>query len=387
MPVPLKVVERLVLIGVSHRRGGADALEAWQAAFTPDALSDYGFTEWALLTTCNRWNLVAALPHHLNVAQARDLLTPAGQSIRPYAYVGDGALEQLCRVAASLESLNPGEDQIMAQVREAFAEARARGTTGKLTSFAFNTALRIAKKVRRDIELAPMNTSLFSLARPALEKRLSPGDEVAVLGAGKMGTLAAKSLQDMAVKVTIVNRNAARARQLARHLNVNSMSLEAFLNNPPETHALVCALSVRNIVDKALLEKLPDLKLVVDLGIPRNLKAGAVRPGTHSLDVDTLQEAGRERRAALTEKLAQAEQVVQEELELALNEWTERQLGPSIKKLREWYLDTIGDTLPQEDAAKLAHKFAHVPIKGLRAVAREHGLDAAKTFLAETGLE
>ena len=380
-------MERLVLIGVSHRRGGADALEAWQTAFTPDALSGYGFTEWALLATCNRWNLVAVLPPHLNVTQARDLLTPAGQTVRPYAYVGDGALEQLCRVAASLESLNPGEDQIMAQVRGAFAEAQARGMTGKLTSFAFNTALRIAKKVRRDIELAPMNTSLFSLARPALEKRLRSGDKVVVLGAGQMGTLAVKNLQDMAVEVIVVNRNEARARQLAKHLNVASMSLTDFLDNPPQTHALVCALSARNIVDEALLDKLPNLKQIVDLGVPRNLKVGATKPGTHVLDVDTLQEAGRERRAALTEKLAEAEQVVQSELELALNEWTERQLGPSIKKLREWYLDTIGDTLPADDAARLAHKFAHVPIKGLRAVAREHGLDAAKTFLAETGLE
>ena len=376
-----------MLIGVSHRRGGADALEAWQSAFNPEVLAEYGFAEWALLVTCNRWNLIAVLPPHLSVAEARDLLTPPGQTVRPYAYIGDGALEQLCRVAASLESLNPGEDQIMAQVREAFAEAQARGTTGKLTSFVFNTALRVAKKVRRDIELAPMNTSLFSLARPTLEKRLSPGDKVVVLGAGQMGTLAAKNLQDMAVEVTVVNRNEARARQLARHLHVNSMSLAGFLENPPETHALVCALSARNIVDKALLEKLPDLKQIVDLGVPRNLRPGAARPGTHVLDVETLQEAGRERRAALTEKLAEAEQLVQAELELALLEWTERQLGPSIKKLREWYLDTIGDTLPAEDAAKLAHKFAHVPIKGLRAVAREHGLDAAKTFLAETGLE
>ena len=249
------VVERLVLIGVSHRRGGADALEAWQATFNPDALSDYGFAEWALLVTCNRWNLVAVLPPRLSVAQARDLLTPVGQTVRPYAYVGDGALEQLCRVAASLESLNPGEDQIMAQVREAFAEAQARGTTGKLTSFAFNTALRIAKRVRRDIELAPLNTSLFSLARPALEKRLSPGDKVTVLGAGQMGTLAAKSLQSMAVEVTVVNRNETRARQLAKHLHVNSMSLTDFLDTPPKTHALVCALSARNIVDENPVEK------------------------------------------------------------------------------------------------------------------------------------
>jgi glutamyl-tRNA reductase len=42
--------------------------------------------------------------------------------------------------------------------------------------------------------------------------------------------------------------------------------------------------------------------------------------------------------------------------------------------------------LPEDAASELAHKFAHIPIKGLRAVARNHGLDAARTFLKEVGL-
>ena len=102
--------------------------------------------------------------------------------------------------------------------------------------------------------------------------------------------------------------------------------------------------------------------------------------------MDTLQSVGQGRRGELAEKFAEAEGIVQRELDTALTNWTERQLGPSIKRLREMYLETIGDSLPKEDAQRLAHKFAHVPIKGLRAVAREHGLEAAKTFLEETGL-
>ena len=95
-----------MLIGVSHRRGGASALEAWQTTFTPGALMElgsFGVNEWVSLVTCNRWDVVVALPEAMNVEEARHRLTPQDQSIRPYAYVGDGALEHLTRIAASLD--------------------------------------------------------------------------------------------------------------------------------------------------------------------------------------------------------------------------------------------------------------------------------------------
>ena len=388
-------MERLALIGVSHRRGGAQALESWQDYFTPArlaGLNQQGFREWVPIITCNRWDLAVVVPDGMTLDKARAELTPAHETTRPYAYVGDGALEQITRIAASLDSLNPGEDQIMAQVREAFAQAKACESTGPITSFTFHTALRIAKKVRRDVALAPMNTSLFSLARPHLEATLQQrgihAPRIGVIGAGDMGTLAAKTLASQAnVTLTIINRNVDRARQLAKHLNVQHLSLQDFLNAPPAFDALVCCTPVANLINPAVLNAMPDLQALIDMGVPRNVDANAAtQKNLMVLDVDSLQTAGQQRRNALSDKLAQAEQIIQTELELALTEWTERQLGPSILKLRSWYLETIGTSLPEDEAMRLAHKFAHVPIKGLRALAREYGLDAAKVFLAETGL-
>ena len=89
---------------------------------------------------------------------ARQTLAAHAPDFRPYVYTGDGALEQLTRIATSLDSLNPGEDQIMAQVRSAFSAAQALGTVGPTTNFAFQTALKIAKKVRREVALAPLET-------------------------------------------------------------------------------------------------------------------------------------------------------------------------------------------------------------------------------------
>lgn len=340
------------------------------------------------MSTCNRWDLITALPEGVDVEDARRRLTPEGQAHKPYAYVGDAALEQLIRITASLDSLNPGEDQIIGQVRQAYACAQRAQHAGSLTCFAFETALRIAKKVRREVALAPVNTSLFSLAMPDVERTLSPGERVVVLGTGKMGTLAARALRSLpGLNLTLVNRTPAKSEMLARNLQADQLEQTYFLSDPPSCTALVCATPVRHLVNEALLERLPELRLVVDLGIPRNVEPQAAkRRGLRVLDVDSLSQAGEARREALYRNLAAAETLVQGELEAALDVWTERQLGPSITRLREWYLATIGETLPEEEAALLAHKFAHVPVKGLRALAREHGIEAAKTFLAETGL-
>jgi glutamyl-tRNA reductase len=375
-------VDRLALIGVSHRRGGAELIERYQAAFPLEALP---FRSSVLLSTCNRWDVVGMLPEGVTLAEARNRLS---LDIRPYAYSGEAALEQLSRIAASLDSLNPGEDQIMNQVREAFAGSK----TDAVLAFAFQNALRIAKKVRTEIDLAPMDTSLFSLARPRLEQLLPNGGKVAVLGLGKMGTLAAKSVASLGRCVYIVNRSKDRLDDFSKlspnTQNLIPLSLESFLNNPPQLDALVCATPIKHLVDDVLLAKLPGLKLIVDLGIPRNADADVARRlGTEVLDVDSLQTLGQQRRVVLADKLAQAERLVQSEVELAMTEWTEKQLGPSIKKLREMYVQTIAEVLSPEEAEKLAHRFAHVPVKGLRAIAREYGLDAAKLFLSEAGLE
>lgn len=379
-------MDKLALIGVSHRRGGVKALETWQEQFTLETISALGLKEFVPLLTCNRWNLLTVLSQGQTIDSLREELKPKGEKQPPYAYTGEAALEQLCRVSASLDSLNPGEDQIMSQVRSSFAFAKAQGWTGKLSSFAFSTALRVAKRVRREVALAPMNTSLFSLARPALEKTLSPGAGVVVIGAGDMASLAAKTLSCMNVKLTIVNRSKERASSLAESVSAEAMSLEDFLSSSCEFEGLVTAVAAKDTIDKPFLANLKGLKIVVDLGMPRNVKPGSLSDDVQLLDVERLQLAGQARRKALAKKIAQAEQMIQEEVGLAVDEWTERQLGPSIKRLRELYLDTIAESLPEGEAAKLAHKFAHVPTKGLRAVAREYGLDAAKLFLQEAGV-
>ncbi|MEX2501529.1 MAG: glutamyl-tRNA reductase, partial [Trueperaceae bacterium] len=168
---------------------------------------------------------------------------------------------------------------------------------------------------------------------------------------------------------------------------VRAARLADVLADPPRVEAIVCATPVRHLVGPDLLRR-SGARRCVDLGIPRNVDPVAAREaGVRLLDVDALREVGEARRAELHDALARAERLVLEELDAALDEWNERQLGPSIRALRDRTYDTLAASLPEEDAKRLVGRLVHDPIKGLRAIAREHGVEVARTYLTETGLD
>lgn len=380
-------VNGLAIFGVSLSRGGVEAITSFQERLGgPQEVMAVGFPEAVVLSTCNRFEVVARLPEGSDCRDARNQLErgAVGQEIG-YAFQDEGALEHLCRVAASLESVNPGEDQVMRQVRSAFARARAVRATGPLTTFAFESALRVAKRVRHQVPLAPMNASLFTLAMPLLRDHLSSRPRVAVVGAGEMGRAAATSLArwELEPELVIVNRDAQTGQRLADDIDGAWHPLEGFLAGEVRVDAIVSATPRAGLLDSRVLSRLTGVRAIVDLGVPRNVDpAAAERSGVTVISHAELQVAGLHRRVAIAEKLARADAVLLAELDTVLDAWTDRQLGPAITRLRRLYRETIGDSLPSEEASALAHRFAHVPAKGLRAIARRYGLDAAATFLS-----
>ncbi len=382
-------MERLALIGVSQRRGGSAALAAWSdwlqsSQFPPDWVREH-----VRLLTCNRSELVLALEEGVGLEALRQHFIPPHLP-RGYAFAGEAALEHLTRVAASLDSVNPGEDQIMQQVRSAFEAARRAGSVGPVTSFAFQHALRIAKRVRREVALAPAHTSLFSLAKPALEALLPRPARVAVVGTGAMGTLAAQGLAGLpAIDLWLVNRTPEKARALAQELGAHCISLAEFLASPPPLDALVAATSVAGLLGWDFFQKQPTLRAVVDLGMPKNVVSEAVGRAV-LFDLEHLERLGEERRARLRAELARAELIVAAALEEVVAEWAERAIAPAITRMREAYRRTlaelVGELVEPELIERLAHRFAHYPVKGLRGLARQHGPEAAQAFLQAAGL-
>jgi glutamyl-tRNA reductase len=187
-----------------------------------------------IVSTCNRVELLAAVDgpqtditgflHH-QFGLDRDLLAP-----HIYQQRDQEAVRHLFRVAASLDSMVVGEPQILGQVKEAFAVARASGTIAGQLEHLLQSAFAAAKKVRSETEIGSNSVSIASVAVEMARKIFGSlqGRTVFLVGAGKMSELAARHLvQQGAGTILVTNRTQARAEHLAEAFKGRVIPYEA----------------------------------------------------------------------------------------------------------------------------------------------------------------
>jgi len=165
---------RLVLIGVNHRTAPIElreriAISREDLPETTRALAAMpGVLECMIVSTCNRVELLAAVE-----GPDADLagflyrhfgLDPALLGPHIYEQRDRDAVRHLFRVAASLDSMVVGEPQILGQVKEAFAVARASGTVAGQLEHLLQSAFAAAKRVRSETEIGSNSVSIASVA-------------------------------------------------------------------------------------------------------------------------------------------------------------------------------------------------------------------------------
>src|SRR3954469_5675868 len=210
---PTAVREALAFEGERLRRG----LEALKAE-APDA-------EFVLLSTCNRVELYAAAEtdppdgEALAGFLARFHDVPVAMLDRHLvARRDEAAVDHLFRVAAGLESLVPGEGQVLGQVKDAYRLASECQAVGPILHHVFQRALRVGKRVREETGLDRGKCSVASVAVDVARAVFDRFDDKAVLviGAGAMGELTLRHLAALRPGALLVaNRDPARARAVA----------------------------------------------------------------------------------------------------------------------------------------------------------------------------
>ncbi|MER3426301.1 MAG: hypothetical protein C4299_03950 [Thermoleophilia bacterium] len=216
---------RVILVGLSYRVAPVElrervALDSEGAAALARRLAAEA-GEAVCLSTCNRTELYLGCqdPVQAEGLAGKTLAETArvdGARVRSVAYRmrdGDAALH-LFRVAAGLDSLVPGEGEILGQVRAAYE----RGAPGPLLDRLFRHAIHVGKRVRSETAIGENPASVSSAAAALAEQLFGElrSCNVLLMGAGKIAVLAARSLASRGARVAFVaNRSLARARQLA----------------------------------------------------------------------------------------------------------------------------------------------------------------------------
>lgn len=419
-------MDSIGLVGLTSRSAGCAALTPFtlpkseRAARLPALAAELDVEEAIYLATCHRVELIfrrraGEPPRDLRRAVFRALAgrEPApGEAERTLrGWAGEGAVEHLFLVACGLDSAELGEREVQGQLREALDAARAAGTAGVLLDRLTEEALKVAHEVHRETGLGAGRGSLAEIAADFLLERVRrTPSPVALVGVSPLVRRAAEALRREGAELLLVNRSLDHAQALAAELGLPAGSVRAlddFRAAPPALEALLTATGAPEaVLDRACLERLAarapsgEAPLVVDLAVPPDVDpraaAAAGLPRVGMDEIDAVAIAGRRRRQA---EAAEARARVDQALAELRARLAERMLAPVLARLAQRYrktavegverlaareglaLDAAGREALERWAETLARRFAHLPARGLRALAAEQGLDAVRAFL------
>ncbi|ETZ53975.1 glutamyl-tRNA reductase [Mycobacterium avium MAV_120709_2344] len=199
----------VLLFGVSHRSAPVSVLEQLSidesdhGKIVDRVLQSPLVTEAMVLSTCNRVEVYAVVDaFHGGLAVIGQVLSDhSGMSmsdLTKYAYVrySEAAVEHLFAVASGLDSAVIGEQQVLGQVRRAYATAETNRTVGRVLHELAQRALSVGKRVHSETAIDAAGASVVSVALDMADRRLGglAGKTAVLVGAGAMGALAAAHL-------------------------------------------------------------------------------------------------------------------------------------------------------------------------------------------------
>jgi glutamyl-tRNA reductase len=420
----------VLLVGISHRSAPVAMLErvavgdSERPKLLEELLRSPRVSEAMLVSTCNRVEVYAVVDAFhgaltdVGAVLARHADTEVNDLTKHlYVRYSESAVEHLFTVASGLDSMVVGEQQIIGQIRAAYAAADAEQAAGRTVHELAQQALRVGKRVHTETGIDSAGASVVSVALLQAAKALGTADlsgrKAVVLGAGAMGGLAVALLQRAGVAgVVVANRTPERAASLAATAAGGATDARAVgLAELPAVLAdadvlVTCTGAVGAVVTLAqahlALAARPAGRgplVICDLGLPRDVEpAVADLPGVVLVGLEALQSAPEASAAATDTGAARA--IVAAELAIYLAGQRAAEVTPTVTALRrraaevvEAELLRLETKLPQlgrserdevaRSVRRVVDKLLHAPTVRVKQLAASPGGDTYAEALRE----
>ncbi len=321
-----------------------------------------------LLSTCNRFEL------YLEAPADQDTLLPylppeirqGLEEIESFHLQGMEAARHLIRVAGSLESMVLGENQILAQVKQAWQRAQNTRLTTTMLDEAFRQALQGAKEIRNCTGLGTLPVSVASIGVRELTEHLrnrglEKGARIALIGAGEMIRKSAPALVEaLKPELVFINRDPNKATALADQYGGSTMPLRRFLAQGADLDAIVIAVRCEfALLDQEIVDQIrsrTDAPLsIVDLSVPGMVSASPVA-GLEILDMDHLKAQSEANEGERRVAARMAEPIARRHSELLSKRVQEKRLD--LGSVRTNHLNLA----EQQIEAMIRKDFAHLEV-------------------------
>src|SRR5260370_27769649 len=194
-----------------------------------------------------------------------------------------------------------GEAQILGQVKDAYATARAVGAARAQLEQLFTRAFTVAKRVRTETAVGSSSVSIASVAVDLAKKIFGTlnGKTVFIVGAGKMSELAARHLMAHGCAAIFVsNRTYDRAVSLAHRFNGQAIKFDELYDTCDRADIVITstgsphAIFRREHGEQFLARRKNRPMFFIDIAVPPDV-APAMRKlhATFAYTIDDLQQA------------------------------------------------------------------------------------------------
>ncbi|MGA9041010.1 MAG: glutamyl-tRNA reductase [Terriglobales bacterium] len=396
------------LIGVNHRTAPVEVRErlAIPESRMAEALKRLvghpGVDEGLILCTCNRVEVLAQTKN--GSSDLRSFLHNYFEMRVPelaphlYEYHEREAIRHLFRVTSSLDSMVVGEPQILGQVKEAYATARAVGAVHSQLDQLLTRAFAVAKRVRTETAVGSSSVSVASVAVELAKKIFGSlsGKQVYLVGAGKMSELAARHLMAHgAASIFVANRTYDRAAVLAEKFGGQAIHFEELYETCDRADIVITstgsprAIFRREHGELFLSRRKNRPMFFIDIAVPRDVDPQMNKlDGIFVYDIDDLQQAVAANTSDRSKEAERAERIIDNEIERFQARLQTRDVVPTIVSLQD-HLETIrqaeidrvrgrlGTLSPEQELAidaltrGIVSKIMHTPISTLKTAARE----------------
>lgn len=354
---------------------------------------DFGIEECIPLSTCNRSEIYysnAPTEQVLKLLCAYSNFSLEEIDKFTYRYSCVQAATHLFRVASGLESAVVGETEIVAQIKEAWRNAKSLHHSGTILDLTFQKSLEAGKRVRTETSLCKKPISIGSLAVREASRQANGLEKkhLVVIGAGKIADRLLKELKNANfASLTIVNRTLEHAQNLASKFGCAYASLERMEEVLVNADVVFGACHVSQpIVTRDMVLRISEGRsgrplVAIDLGLPPNFEAPC--DGMVVIGIDSLNSHLEDNLQQRLEALPAAEIIIHQEIGKFNSALIERSVSPTIQALRErghsvqarnvaWakaqlgHLDEKDLKVVEELARKMVIGLLEAPIEGLK---------------------
>ena len=339
---------QFAFLGISYQNTELEVRE--KAAFTDQKKMDFfheaeqaGIRQCMILSTCNRSEVFYFWKEEKQKKQILKIYKSMFPEVELEDYIrqdqGKEAVLYLFRMAAGLESMVAGEDQILGQVKHAQEFSRMMGACGKELDKVVRDAVTCAKKIKSELKISERPLSVGYIGIQKLNEACPfDGKKVLVIGSGNTAALALKYLREYkAGEIFVCSRTYAHAGKLQEQMkDLAVVPYQERYQIMRECGIVVSATSAPHLVVKSS-EFWPEKPVAfLDLAAPRDIDpVYDTCPDAVLIHLDTLREISRHNQEERMRLLKDSEQWIAEAGNETMHWLQISRMDPTICSLQE----------------------------------------------------